>query len=143
MDEEEKRWGLLQRRVIGDGYTTYMVRITLLLTPWFSVKLHRIYRPDGQRELHDHPWAFLSILLWGAYAEDVPHSRADFTPVRQQWIHWWNWKAATDAHSIRELSRRPVWTLVLTGPKRRTWGFYVDGGAAWVPFDEYEKLNDA
>lgn len=45
--------------------------------------------------------------------------------------------------AIRECSRRPVWTLVFTGPKRRTWGFWVYGGTRFVPWRDYEKLYGA
>lgn len=126
-------WGFWVRRLIGDGKTTYIDRLTILLTPWFSIKLHRIYRPDQQRELHDHPWTFLSIVLWGHYLEDTPHG------PRRCW--WWNWKRAEDSHSIRETSRTPVWTLLFTGPRRRIWGFYAKNG--WVAWDQYDKLYNA
>jgi len=145
---KERRWGFWNRRDITDGKTVYMRRISLVTTPWFSIKLHRIYRPDGQRELHDHPWSFFSIVLRGWYEEDVPH-RCNYgdcffelCPTRRK-VRWWNWKRAEDRHSIRFVSRTPVWTLVFCAPARRVWGFWTDSGTKFIPWNQYEKLNDA
>lgn len=134
--EQGRRWGLFHRFLISDGNTVYIDRLTILTTPWFSIKLHRIFRPDNQRELHDHPWNFFSIVLLGWYLEDTVDGRKK--------VRWWNWKPCEGPkgrHSIREVSRSPVWTLVFTGPRRRTWGFWVDDGTRFVPWDEYDKLN--
>lgn len=134
--EQERRWGLFHRFVIGDGDSVYLNRLTILTTPWFSIKLHKIYRPDNQRDLHDHPWSFLSIVLWGSYEEDTVDGRRK--------IRWWNWKpleGPKGRHSIRSVSREPVWTLVFTGPRRRIWGFWVDGGTKFVPWNEYDKVD--
>ena len=128
-----RRWGFWNRHVIHDGRTIYLDRLSIVTTPLFSIKLHRIYRRDQQRDLHDHPWDFLSIVLWGSYVEDTP------TGLKKR--RWWNRKRAADRHSIREVSRRPVWTLVVTGPKRREWGFWTSTG--WIPWHRYEKLNEA
>jgi len=130
-----KRWDLFDRFIIGTPGDEYLDRLRIIVTPWFQIMLHRIYRPDRQRDMHDHPWSFLSVVLWGSYVED--------TPAGVKKVHWWNWKSSTDRHSIRECSRRPVWTLVFTGPKRKTWGFWVDGGTRFVKWTDYEKLYGA
>lgn len=132
---KERRWGFWNSRVISDGVTVYMRRISILTTPWFSIKLHRIYRADQQRELHDHPWNFFSIVLWGIYVED--------TIEGERPCSLWNWKRAEDRHSIRSIYGGPVWTLVFCGRPRRVWGFWVDGGTRFVRWNEYEKLNEA
>ncbi len=146
--EQARRWGILHRMLIGDGVSTYIDRLTLITTPWFSVKLHRIYRPDQQRELHDHPWSFFSVILRGWYEENIPCpidvcQGPEVAHIVSRCVRWWNWKPAEGRHSIRHVSRTPVWTLVFTGPRRRIWGFWVDGGTRFVPWNEYEKLNEA
>jgi hypothetical protein len=123
-EEGEKQWDILKPKVIGDGNTTYLERVKLLLTPWFSILLHRIYRPDNQRELHDHPWTFFSFIFWGWYRED--------TPGGMRVCRWFNFKLAEGLHSIRWTSRHPVWTLVFTGPRRRKWGFWVPVPGVWA-----------
>lgn len=143
-EDEKSRWQFMAARTIGDGQTTYMKRLCILTTPWFSIKLHRIFRKDGQRDLHDHPWNFLSIILRGFYREDT----VDGIKERR----WLNFKRAEDRHSIRYVSRSPVWTLVVTGRRRRRWGFWVKyrepwplglWRERWIDFEEYDKLNDA
>lgn len=127
------RWAFMKRRLIGSGDDVYLDRTYIVQTPLFGIMFHRIFRPDNQRDLHDHPFNFLSIVLLGSYYEDTvdgPRHR-----------RWFNWKRAEDRHSIREVSRRPVWTLVFTGRRRRTWGFWVDGGTRWVKWSEYENVE--
>lgn len=136
----EKSWDILKPKIIGDGKTAYLERVTIILTPWFSILFHRINRPDNQRELHDHPWSFFSIVLRGWYGENVPRPGGGQQYKKRR---WWNFKRAESRHSIRFVSRKPVVTLVFTGPRRRKWGFWVDGGTRFVPFDEYERLNNA
>jgi hypothetical protein len=132
-DYASPRWALMRRRLIGSGDDVYLDRVYVIQTPWFGIMFHRIFRPDNQRDLHDHPWTFFSLVLRGSYVEDTVDG-----PKRRR---WWNWKRAEDRHSIREVSRRPVWTLVFTGPKRRTWGFWVEGGTRWVRWTDYAKVD--
>ncbi len=139
------RWAFMKRRQIGTPGDVYLDRVYLIQTPLFGIMFHRIYRPDNQRDLHDHPWSFCSLVLRGWYQEWVLCKCGDpndqHTTLRT--VRWFNWKRAEDRHSIRYCGRSPVWTLVFTGPKRRTWGFWVDGGTRWVKWTEYEKVEQA
>ena len=130
---ESGEWGYMERRLIGVRGSLYMDRLTIIRTPWFSIKFHRIYRPDGDRDLHDHPWPFLSFMLLGSYIENTVKG-----PVR---CRWWNFKRAKGRHSILTISRCPIWTLVFCGRKRRIWGFWVDGGTRLVEWQEYDDLK--
>lgn len=154
---ENFRWGFWRWKTIGDGKTTYVRRLYILVTPFFSIMFHRIFRPDNQRELHDHPWTFLSLILLGHYREN--------TMEGERLCRWINFKWAEGRHSIRHVSRSPVWTLVFTGPRRRWWGFWVPrstmcrceyeshefgcpakydpDGLQFVLAKEYDKLNKA
>lgn len=148
--DDAPRWAFMKWRDIGDGKTVYLRRIYILMTPLFSIMLHRLYRPDRQRDLHDHPWNFVSFILRGYYREIIGDT------VRQCELEhrWINTKKAEDRHTISYVSKVPVWTLVFTGRRRRKWGFWVYDcipdckevhycPEKWIPFDEYEKLNDA
>jgi hypothetical protein len=142
------RWAFMKRRLIGSGDDVYLDRTYVIQTPLFGVLFHRIHRPDNQRDLHDHPWSFFSIVLRGWYEEDVPHECDEpnclyALTTRRRTVRWFNFKRAEDRHSIRFVSRRPVWTLVFTGPKRRTWGFWIDSGTKFVKWTEYEKVEQA
>ena len=102
-----------------------------LLTPsvrGWRLMLHRIARPDLERVLHDHPWDFATLCLRGGYDEQVrgpggiavEHLRPGAIRMR----------AAEHAHRIDRIVGTNAWTLVLNGPRRRSWGFwelYADG----------------
>lgn len=145
-DYASPRWAFMRSRDIGYSGDVYMRRVYVLMTPWFGIMFHRIFRPDRQRDLHDHPWNFFSLVLRGRYEEEVdcPTCRAagDFHPEPRT-VRWWNYKRAEDRHRIAWVSRSPVWTLVFTGRKRRKWGFWVDGGTRWVLWTDYEKADAA
>lgn len=133
-----KPWSFMERFWIGLKGDLYMNRLSIIQTPWFSIKLHKIHRPDRQRDLHNHPWSFLSVILLGHYVEDTVRG---LRPCRVL-----NWKPANGSagrHSIRRVSRNPVWTLVFCGPKVQSWGFWVDGGKRFVNWKEYDRLYGA
>lgn len=125
--------------IIPRGQTeVYLARLNVISTPWFGIKIHWINRPDQDRDLHDHPWWFLSLVLWGSYDEVTPavfeKDGEWFETQKTRRIRWFNVKRAPQAHRISRVSRHVV-TLVINGPKTRDWGFYtVDG---WVRWDHY------
>jgi hypothetical protein len=101
-------------------------------TPWFSLRLHHWIRSDDKRHLHDHPWAFWTFVLKGSYIDvsgDEWTSRypndfpADLENVRRFHLYF---RPASHRHYV-EVPAGGCWTLVLTGPKVRYWGFWVRG----------------
>lgn len=143
-----KNWALFRRFDIADEKTgeVYLRRWYLVATPWFSVLLHQIRTPDKDRDLHDHPWSFVSLVLWGGYDElirpgaDWPGSEWSQYGVRRGRLSI-AYRGATCAHRIVSLHRSPTWTLVLTGRRRREWGFYTRSG--WVDWRTYLGLAAA
>lgn len=124
----------MKRLVIRDPETgdPYLIRWTLLSTPLFGLKLHRVLREDWARDLHDHPWWFFSIVLRGGYVEVIGGSH-----IRR--VRFWNWKRSTDAHRIVRVEPN-TWTLVITGRKSREWGFWPARG--WVQWEQYLREGD-
>ncbi len=106
-----------------------------------GIYLHHILRPDDDRHLHDHPWAFGALILAGGYDEDIPH------PKYLKWRHgnglltrtWrplsFRTSEATQLHRISKENFKKTWTLFFAGPKFRKWGFYTESG--WEPYDVY------
>jgi len=131
------RWKFMRHQRIADKDDIYLDRFEILTTPWFGIKLHRIYRPDKQRDVHSHPWPFVSFILLGSYVEyTYDADTGDLDVHRCAWI---NTKGLRQYHTITSVSRRPVWTLVFHGRKQQTWGFLTkDGLKAWY---DYEKLE--
>lgn len=140
-DLSSPNWAFLSRfRVYHDGLL-YLWRLRIFECPLFGIYLHKIYRPDRDRDLHDHPWPFMSFILRGAYIEEHFCPGTLCGPGRHTnriFVKWFNWKKkATDAHRISSIlgCGDPVWTLVLRGRRQRNWGFYTEDG--WVPNEEY------
>jgi hypothetical protein len=64
--------GFAKKQIIrNDDGVPYMIR-RAINTRFGGVKLHHILRSDDDRDLHDHPWSFLSIVLKGGYWEHTP-----------------------------------------------------------------------
>lgn len=133
------KWGFRKTTIQVNG-DRYMDRWEFR-TPFFTVRLHHILRSDQDRELHDHPWDFTSLILSAGYWEYRP-ARAGrlglsppFCEIERRWCRPLSvvCRKAEDAHRL-ELTR-PVWTLVITGRKRRDWGFYTKDG--WVHWRQW------
>lgn len=64
----------------------YLIRYTLLSCKWFTIKIHKALISDPD-EPHDHPWNYLSIILWGGYWEEkvIRGCRHDNTYTIKQW----------------------------------------------------------
>ncbi|HXI82093.1 MAG TPA: hypothetical protein VNM34_14900 [Verrucomicrobiae bacterium] len=128
-----RNWAIFSREDIPDSLhpeRTYLTRWRLLQTPWFGVYLHAIREPDRDRHMHDHPWSFVSVVLRGGYLEERPDGRTGRRRAGSVCL-----RRAEDLHRVALLARRPTWTLVLAGWRRRSWGFDVDG--LWVGHREY------
>ena len=98
--------------------------------------LHKVLRSDDDRALHDHPWVNASFLLYGSYRE---HLQDGSIKLRKPWRPWYPWRMylrrPTKAHRVELIGGCPVWTLFLTGPRIRTWGFHCPQG--WIPWREF------
>lgn len=122
--------------LIGDTDDPYLRRWWVIpRNRWFNIYLHHFCRSDDDRALHDHPWVNLSILLSGSYLEHTPSGIF----LRQPWRPWAIWRLpmrrATAAHRVELINSRQVWTLFLTGPKIREWGFHCpQGWRHWTDF---------
>lgn len=139
------------RYVIGGGPKgPLLIRYRLVSTRWGGIYLHHLMRSDADRHLHDHPWAFWSLILWRGYVELEPKrgqgAPGIFAPnpyrreeqlerVRMTWRpplglvrH-----RATDRHRLQLLA--PAWSLIWIGPRVREWGFHTEHG--WIPWQDY------
>jgi hypothetical protein len=128
--------------IVGGADRPYLMRWWLIpRNRFFNVYLHQFLRSDDDRALHDHPWMNASLLLCGAYLEHtiaaggIEHRRelrAGDLRVRL---------TGRIAHRI-ELHKGPCWTLFLTGPVYREWGFHCpeDG---WIHWKKFTARDDA
>jgi len=114
-----------------DGRNVYLRRWTLRLPFGRKLMLHHILRPDADRCQHDHPWGFVTLVLWGGYVELVGEAQRmqRMRPGRA------GWRPPEYRHRIITLPRGHAWTLVLTTRRTGSWGFYTrDGWMHWRQF---------
>lgn len=110
----------------------------------FQIYLHKICRSDADRELHDHPWDFVSLILWRGYREEIDllegvegRELVDHVLRIQRTSRKWPGMILVRRaeHRHRVLVGKPAWTLVFTSKKRRTWGFWPwSGFVPWRTF---------
>jgi hypothetical protein len=127
--------------VIGGAERPYLRRWWLIpRNKLLNVYLHQFLRSDDDRALHDHPWASVSILLRGCYVEHTIaaggiHERrlltAGDTRVRA---------SGRIAHRV-ELVDGPCWSLFITGPRYREWGFHCPE-QGWIPWRRFTADDD-
>jgi hypothetical protein len=121
-------------QVIGPPGNPYLLRWILFRQGTKPrVYIHHFMRSDDDRALHDHPWWFVSILLRGSYLEHGPGgARVRRAPSIA-------FRPLDTRHRI-ELLRQPVWTLFITGPRVRGWGFWCeDRFVPWRDFDGCDR----
>lgn len=135
-------------------FVPYMLR-WIIQTPFGGVRLQKITASDRERHLHDHPFDFMTIRLWGrGYYEkrpafSLPTWVASGMPVVTKYHEPWSvlFRRATDLHRL-ELPKifvtstgpepeAPQWTLFIHGPNLREWGFQTETG--WKQWEQYEK----
>jgi hypothetical protein len=104
---------------LGDPTCSYLRR-WVLDCGWFSLRVHHWISSDDDRYFHDHPWWYWTFCLFGGYT-DV--SEKGNQVIRPFTLHYF---PAEHKHSVR-VGIEGAWTLLLTGPEKRVWGFWVDG----------------
>lgn len=124
------------------------------------IYLHHILKSDPDREHHDHPWDFYSLILAGGYWEETPVSVEEMHR-KHRWYHvtptgeyvfpngktvlikydestyamrrWYgpgSFLRRPAEWTHRLYLEKPAWTLVYTKKKRRDWGFHSRFG--WI-----------
>jgi hypothetical protein len=125
--------------IVGDARDPYLLRWWILpRNRLCNVYLHCFMRSDDDRALHDHPWYSLSLALRGEVLEHsvgpdgAPSTRAIAAGA-------WRLRTATYAHRLELAAGAHCWTLFLTGPVLRVWGFHCPKG--WVRWDVFTKTT--
>ncbi len=127
--------------VIGGSERPYLLRwFVIPRNRFFNIYLHWFLRSDDDRALHDHPWINCSLLLSGTYTEHTiadggihQHQVLTAGDVRVRWT-------GRIAHRI-ELHDGSCWTLFLTGPRYRAWGFHCPE-QGWIHWERFVASDD-
>jgi hypothetical protein len=111
------------REPLGWEDCPYAYRTTFNLG-LFSIRIHEWHRSDDKRNMHDHPWPFLTLVLRGSY---VDVSEKNGIVVRDQLrAGSIRFRPATHRHYV-EVPPGGALTILLTTKKLRDWGFWVKG----------------
>lgn len=112
----------------GDAESVYMVRYTIIECKNFQLCVHIFVRSDAD-DLHDHPWNFVSVILWRGYMEQTS---AGIKRYRAGNILF---RRAKHAHRVQLINNRRAVTLVIMGRNVRQWGFITKTG--WKLWTKY------
>ncbi len=121
--------------IVGGKDNPYLLRWWIIpRNPIFNIYLHLFMRSDDDRALHDHPWLFnLSWLIEGWYTE---HTKRGARVLQQGRVKL---RLGPAPHRI-ELTHGACFTLFVTGPRVREWGFLCSKG--WIPWFEFVSDTD-
>lgn len=126
-------------KIIAINEKPYLERFFLGETKKHTFYLHRMLAPDGDRDLHNHPWRDgYSIILHGKYTErrlefgfrhrDIKYIAGEIiNTVRRfyyfQTITKFNHLSEFTWHTIAEIQEPETWTLFWHSAWIRHWGF--------------------
>jgi hypothetical protein len=124
------------------GTTPYLTRFRIVDLKSWGIYLHIFHRSDVGPELHDHPFGFLSVILWRGYIEVTPRYK-DASYSTYAWatnrrrIHPLTaiWRPAEWRHRVDLIDGKRAVTLVFRGPRVREWGFWTSKG--WQHFKDF------
>jgi hypothetical protein len=131
----------------ADRLPDFVIKEPVIMKRWwvipknrlFNVYLHEFLGSDNE-VMHTHPWVNCSILLHGKYIEHLPGVRSKLRRAGDVVF-----RMPSSAHRIELLPNGPharvVWTLFITGPKVREWGFLCPGG--WVHWKDFTAPGDS
>lgn len=127
------RLRLPKPELIGPVACPILSRWTLVQRFGCKLMLHHFHPETEDNPLHDHPWHFISLVLWGNY-EDITYGKSEIVKAPAV-----KYRPALHLHRTKTRTRG-AWTLVLALPKTRGWGFWHDD--RWWPLEEYmEKIG--
>jgi hypothetical protein len=143
--------------VIGGEADPYLRRWWLIPRNRFvNVYLHQFLRDDDDRALHDHPWLFnASGLLRGDYVEHTIAAGGIATRAHRS-AGEWKFRFGASPHRVElfragfAIGNAPAraigsplecWTLFLTGPVVRKWGFHCPR-EGWIPWERFTARDD-
>ena len=122
--------------VIGGNERPYLLRwFVIPRNPVFNIYLHQFRRSDDDRALHDHPWLFnASWLLSGEYVEHTIKEGGLLVRTHRRAGDWkLRWGKAPhrveligdegDPPDVPFVEAVPCWTIFISGPRVRQWGF--------------------
>lgn len=133
--------------VIGGQERPYLRRHWLIpRNPVFNVYVHEFLRSDDDRALHDHPWLFnASWIIAGEYMEYTIRAGGlvvdDYRAAGDWKFRWGRAPHRVALFDAEAGGSKPCWTVFITGPRVREWGFYcMERG--WIHWKKFTAADD-
>jgi hypothetical protein len=132
----------LIKEIVSKEGEVHFRRYRVLITPWFDIYLHHILKSDQDKDMHDHPFSFKSLILSGAYQE-ICERHPDFSKleIKEYLMGDVVSHCGEDIHKISLLTDS-VWTLVFASKHYRMWGYRFNKDKHWIDFDTYRRLKN-
>jgi hypothetical protein len=155
-------WKVAQARpqdfTIGKVEAPYLQRWYVIpRNKFLNIYLHQMLRDDQDMVLHDHPWWNISLIIRGGYYEHMPssHWREHYQGLASRGIYYQAqnevavrrrpgqviFRRATAPHRLTLPKGSISWSIFITGPVLRNWGFWCP--KRWTPWKEFVKLRDS
>lgn len=134
-----RSWWVRRKDIHDRAGNIYLTRWTILSLFGWALMLHCMRRPDADRCHHDHPWWFITLVLWGGYGEEI--TIIDKRGKRRRRYRWNRpgtllYRPALHTHRVADLPKGNCYTLVLRGDYTRVWGFHNESGQ-WRPWTTF------
>jgi hypothetical protein len=127
--------------VIGQDECPMMLRWSIWMPgpekrPWFKLLVHYFPPNVSDRDPHDHPRPFFTLILRGFYFNTEWEDYGGIVAPTIEMLRTGEVRYRPAKHThIVETGDAGAWTLVLMGPEVRPWGFLRDG--KWWPWKPY------
>lgn len=107
-----------------------------------AARIHKIKLSDDARWYHDHPWLFITWLLFNDYVEVTPmYDESGIYQGDKRTTHKAGtilFRRAKTWHRLELIDDQPVWTLFITFRKQQRWGFLKNPDNK-IYYRDYEK----
>jgi hypothetical protein len=120
-------------RVTRGDDQDYMWRLILIRCWLFRLYIHIFVDSDDECQ-HDHPWDFISLILWGGYWEVDKNKKKKWHGPGSVLFRRASWQ-----HQVIIPKGKRAYTIVFCTTKYRDWGFFTPSG--WIHFRRYSHVE--
>lgn len=89
----------------------------------YSIRIHRWFRSDDKRYMHDHSWDFRTFVLRGSYVDVSQNENGE---IIREHVTTTAFRKATHKHYV-EIPQSGALTLLFCSKPYRKWGFWDKG----------------
>lgn len=119
-------------------------RFAIIQCSFFAFYIHKIYREDRDPFPHNHPWNYISMILWGGYTELLviePGVASSKSVMVHRRMFSFSKGDRHCFHRIFQLHRKPTITLFFTFGTWLQW-YYLNKEGLLVTNEEFRVVKD-